>query len=134
MTIFVGFIVFLGLTIWGRRLRERAFRELSVEQKAQVADKMPNYTAAEMIPFAGLLLALVSIMLFRLDWLGVAFAIFLPLIVLLVSVLHLRARHRFRKLGLPTPFLSKYENSRIVSYSALAVLLAMFTWVVYSLT
>jgi hypothetical protein len=92
---------------------------------------MPNYTSTEMIPFAGLLLGLVSILLFRLAWLRVAFAIFLALVVLLVSVLHLRARHQFRKLGLPAAFLSQYEHSRIISYSALGVPLAMFAWVVY---
>jgi hypothetical protein len=70
-------------------------------------------------------------MLFRLAWITTAFAIFLPLNMVLVSALHLRARHRFRKLGLPAPFLSQYETSRIITYSALAVLLAMFAWVVY---
>jgi len=131
MTIFVGLILFFGLSIWGRRLRENAFRELPIEQKIMVADKMPNYTAAELIPFAGLLLGLAGVLLFRLAWFTTAFGIFLPLNVVLVSVLHLRARHRFRKLGLPTPFLSQYENSRIVTYSALAVLLALFAWFVY---
>ena len=92
---------------------------------------MPNYTAAEMVPFAVLLLGLVGVLLFRLAWLRVALAIFLPLIVLLVSVFHLRARHRFRKLALPASFLSQYEHSRIVTYSALAVPLAMLAWVVY---
>ena len=130
-TIFVGLIFFFGLSIAGRRLREKAFRELSVEQKVQVADKMPNYTAAEMIPFAGLLLALLGVLLFRLAWLRTAFGIFLPLNVLLVSILHLRARRRFRKLGLPARFLSQYETSRIATYSALAILLAMFAWVAY---
>jgi hypothetical protein len=129
--VFVGFVLLFGLSIWGRRLREEAFRGLSVEQRVQVIDKMPNYTAAEMTPFAGLLLGLVGILLFRLAWLRVAFAIFLPLIVLLVSVLHLRARHRFRGLGLPATFLSQYGNSRIVTYSALAVPLAMVAWIVY---
>lgn len=131
MTIFVGLILFFGLSIWGRSLREKAFRELSVEQKVQVSDKMPNYTAAELIPFAGLLLALAGVLLFRLVWFRAAFAIFLLLNVVLVSVLHLRARDRFRKLGLPAPFLSQYENSRIVTYSALGVLLALFALVVY---
>ena len=69
LTIFIGFVVFFALAISGRRLRERAFRELSVEQRVQVADKMPNYTAAEMIPAAGLLLGLVGVLLFRLAWL-----------------------------------------------------------------
>jgi hypothetical protein len=131
VTTFVGFVLLFALSIWGRRLREKAFCELSIEQKVQVTDKMPNYTSTEMIPFAGLLLGLVSILLFRLAWLRVAFAIFLALVVLLVSVLHLRARHRFRKLGLPAAFLSQYEHSRIISYSALGVPLAMFAWVVY---
>jgi hypothetical protein len=131
VTIFVGFVLLFALSIWGRRLREKAFRELSIEQKVQVTDKMPNYTSTEMIPFAGLLLGLVGMLLFRLAWLRVAFAIFLPLIVLLVSVLHLRARHRFRKLGLPAAFLSQYQQSRIISYSALGVPLALFAWVVY---
>jgi hypothetical protein len=131
VTIFVGFVLLFALAISGRSLRERAFRELSVEQKVQVADKMPNYTAAETIPFAGVLLALVGILLFRLAWLRVAFAVFLPLMVLLVSVLHLRTSRRFRMLDLPAAFLSQYEHSRIISYSALAVPLAMFAWVVY---
>jgi hypothetical protein len=131
VTIFVGFVLLFALSIWGRRLREKAFRELSIEQKVQVTDKRPNYTSTEMIPFAGLLLGLVGMLLFRLAWLRVAFAIFLPLIVLLVSVLHLRARHRFRKLGLPAAFLSQYQQSRIISYSALGVPLALFAWVVY---
>ena len=96
-----------------------------------MTDKMPNYTSTEMIPFAGLLLGLVGILLFRLAWLRVAFAIFLPLIVLLVSVLHLRTSRRFRKLDLPPVFLSQYEQSRIISYGALGVPLALFTWVVY---
>jgi hypothetical protein len=131
MTTFVAFVLFFALSIWGRRLREKAFRQLSVEQKVQVTDKMPNYTSTEMIPFAGPLLGLLAIVLFRLEWLSVAFAIFLPLIVLLVSVLHVRTRHRFRKLGLPAAFLSDYETSRIVSYSALAIPLAILAWVIY---
>ena len=69
----------------------------SVRACISLADPSP---AAEMIPFAGFL-ALVGVRLFRLAWLRIAFAIFLPLNVLLVSVLHLRARHRLRKLGLP---------------------------------
>jgi sterol desaturase/sphingolipid hydroxylase (fatty acid hydroxylase superfamily) len=131
MATFVGFVLLFALSIWGRRLREKAFRELSIEQKIQVTDKIPNYTSTEMIPFAGLLLGLVGILLFRLAWLSVAFAIFLPLIVFLVSVLHLRTRHRFRKLGFPAAFLSQYEHSRIISYSALGVPLAIFAWVIY---
>jgi hypothetical protein len=131
VSVFVGVVLLLGLSIWGRRLREKAFRVLSAEQRVQVVDKMPNYTAAEMIPFAGLLLGMVFILLFRLAWLRVALAMFLPLIVLLVCVLHLRARHRFRQLGLPATFLSLYGHSRIVSYSALAVPLGMVAWFVY---
>jgi sterol desaturase/sphingolipid hydroxylase (fatty acid hydroxylase superfamily) len=128
---FVGFVLVFALSIWGRRLREEAFRALSVEQRVQVADKMPNYTSTEMIPFAGLLLSLVGILLFRLEWLSAALPIVLLLLVLLVTVLHLRARQRFRQLGLPTTFLSQYENSRIVTYSAFAIPLAIFAWVVY---
>jgi hypothetical protein len=48
-----------------------------------------------------------------------------------VGTLHFRTRHRFRGLGLPATFLSRYEHSRIVTYSALAVLVAMAGWVVY---
>lgn len=65
MTTFVGLALFFCLGIWGRSLREKAFRGLSVEQKAQVADKMANYTAGEMIPFVGLMLGLLAILLFR---------------------------------------------------------------------
>jgi hypothetical protein len=131
MTTFVGFVLFLALAIWGRKLREDAFRALSLEQRAQVADKIPNYTSTEMIPFAGPLIGLVFILLFKLAWLKVGSAIFLVAIVLLVTVFHLRARHRFRELGLPAVFLSQYENSRIVSYSALGVPLTLFAWVLY---
>ena len=53
MVTFVGFFLCLALAIWGRRLRENAFRSLSNEQTAAVIDKLPNYTSTEMIPFAG---------------------------------------------------------------------------------
>ena len=56
MTTFVGLAFFFSLGVWGRSLREKAFRALSVEQKVQVADKMANYTSGEMIPFVGLML------------------------------------------------------------------------------
>jgi hypothetical protein len=43
MTIFVGCVCLFALSIWGRRLREKAFRELSVEQKpANVNDRQPT--------------------------------------------------------------------------------------------
>lgn len=131
MTTFVAFVLLLALSIWGRRLRESAFRRLSVEQKIQVADKLPNYTSTEMIPFAGLLLGLVGIVLFRPGWLRAGFAIVLPLFVVLVTVFHARTRHRFRGLGLPASFLSQYEHSRFVTYSAIGVPLAIVAWVLY---
>ena len=133
VTIFTGLALFFLLGIWGRRLREKAFRALSVEQKVQVADKRGNYTSGEMIPLVGLMLGLLAILLFRPGWLRGAFAIFLALLVLLVSAFHLRARHRFRTLGLPSAFLSQYEHSRIVTYSSLAVLLAIWAWILYHL-
>lgn len=74
---------------------------------------------------------LVGILLFRLAWLRVAYAIVLPLLVLLVTVVHARTRRRFRTFDLPWAFLSQYEYSRIVTYSALVVPLAMFAWIVY---
>jgi len=131
MATFVGFFVFFALTIWGRRLRENAFRSLSNDQRAAVTDKMANYTSTEMIPFAGALLGFVGIIMFRPGWLRVGFAIFLVVFVLLVAVFHLRARHRFRGLALPAAFLSQYENSRIVTYSAAGVLLMIGIWVLY---
>jgi hypothetical protein len=134
MTTFVGLALFFSLGIWGRSLREKAFRALSVEQKVQVADKMANYTSGEMIPFVGLMLGLLAIMLFRPGWLRAAFAIFVALLLVLVSAFHLRARDRFRTLGLPAAFLSQYEHSRIVAYSSLGVLLAIWAWVLYRLT
>jgi len=132
MATFVGLFLFLALAIWGRRLREKSFRLLSIEQMAAVTDKMRNYTSTEMIPFAGALLGLLGILVFRPEWLGVGYAMFLGVIVLLVVVFHWRARRRFRALGLPAAFLSQYEHSRIVSYSALGVLLGIGVWVLYS--
>ena len=131
VTIFVGFCCVMVLTIWGRRLRESAFRALSAEQRISVIDKLPNYTATEAIPLAGLILALVGLVLFRPQWLRVGFAVFAVLFVLVVTVFHLRTRHRFRHLGLPTAFLSAYEYSRFFTYSGLAATLGWFGWVVY---
>ncbi len=134
MTMFVGLTLFFSLGVWGRSLREKAFRALSVEQKVHVVDKMANYTSGEMIPFVGLMLGLLAILLFRPEWLKAAFLIFVLLVVVFVSAFHVRARHRFRSLGLPAAFLSQYEYSRIVAYSSLAVLLATWAWVLYRLT
>ena len=132
ITIFVGFWFVMGLTIWGRRLRERAFCALSSEQRASVLDKLPNYSSVEMIPFAGLILGLVGLLLFRPQSLRVGFVAFAVLIVLLVAVLHLRTRDRFRQLGLPAVFVSAYEYSRFVSYSGLAATLGLFAWIIYT--
>ena len=71
VTIFTGLALFFLLGIWGRRLREKAFRALSVEQKVQVSDKRGNYTSGEMIPLVGLMLGLLAILLFRPGWLRV---------------------------------------------------------------
>jgi len=131
LTTFVAFVVSFALSIWGRRLRENAFGELSDNDRIRVSDKMPNYTSTEMVPFAGLLLGLVGILLFRLAWLRVAYSIFLPLLVLLVAGIHLRTRRRFRTFDLPAAFVSQYEQSRIVSYSALVVPFTVVGWIVY---
>ena len=131
MATVAGFFLFVALTIWGRRLREKAFRSLSNEQTAAVADKIHNYTSTEMIPFAGVLLGLLGILVFRPEWLRAGFVIVLGVIVLLVVVFHVRARRRFRELSLPAAFMSQYETSRIVTYSALGVLLAIGVWVLY---
>ena len=128
--IFVGFCLTMALTIWGRTLRERAFRELSPGERSRVVDKLPNYSATEMIPFAVLTLGFVGMLLLRPQWLRAAFALYAVLMVALVVVFHLQTRHRFWQLGLPEAFLSKYEYSRWVSYSALAVLLAFVGWFV----
>ena len=117
--------------IWGRRLRESAFRGLSTEQRISVIDKMTNYTVTEMTPLAGLILALVGLLLFRPHWLRAGFAGVTVLIVLVITVFHLRTRHRFRHLGLPTAFLSAYEYSRLVTYSGLAVILGLLALVLY---
>src|SRR4051794_9349676 len=85
MTIFAGLALVFSLGIWDRSLREKAFRALSVEQKVQVAEKRDNYTSGEMIPFVGLMLGFLAILLFRPGWLRAAFAIFLPLLVLTVD-------------------------------------------------
>ena len=130
-TTFVAFALTFALSIWGRSLREKAFRELSGSDQARVADKIRNYTATETIPFAGLLLGLVAVLLFRLAWLRLAYAIVLALLVLLVSVIHVRTRRRFRGLALPASFLAQYERSRIVSYAAFGVPLATMAWLVY---
>ena len=131
MTTFAAFVLSIALSIWGRRLREQAFGVLSASEKGRVADKVPNYTSAEMLPFAALLLGLVGVVLFRLVWLKAAYSMILPLLVLLVTVFHVRTRRRFRSSGLPAAFLSAYEHSRIVTYSALVVPLALFAWLVY---
>jgi hypothetical protein len=128
--IFVGVCLTMALTIWGRTLRERAFHELSPGERSRVLDKLPNYSATEMIPFAGLTLGLVGLLLFRPVWLKAGFALYAVLTVTLVVVFHLRTRRRFRQLGLSEGFLSAYEYSRWVSYSALAVPLAFFAWFV----
>jgi hypothetical protein len=93
-------------------------------------DKVPNYSAAEMIPLGGLTVGLVGLVLFRPQWLRAGFAVYTVLTVTLVVVFHFRTRGRFRLLGLPVTFRSAYESSRRVTYSALAVLLALFAWVV----
>jgi sterol desaturase/sphingolipid hydroxylase (fatty acid hydroxylase superfamily) len=67
--IFVAFVLSFALTIWGRKLREEAFRSLLAEQRTQVADKIPNYSATEMIPFAVVILTLVWLLLFWPEWL-----------------------------------------------------------------
>jgi hypothetical protein len=131
LPVFVGFVLFVALTIWGRRLREQAFRALPIEYKVQVSDKIPNYTSTEMIPFASLLLGFLGILLFRPGWLMAGFALFLAATVLLVAVLHVRAQHRFRALGLPATFQAQYEHSRIVTYTAAGVPLAITAWVLY---
>ena len=131
MLIFVAFVLGVGFTTWGRRLRERAFLGLSLEQRVQVADKMVNYTATETIPFSVLILSLVAIQLFKPAWLKAAFAIFLPILVLLITVLHMRTRHRFRQLRFPATFVSQYENSRMVSYSGLVAPVSVFALILY---
>lgn len=129
--IFFAFVLFFGLTIWGRRLREEAFRALSAEQRANIADKLPNYSSTEMIPFAALLLSLLGVGLFRPEWLRRGVAVCIPLIVFLVSMFHVRARHRVRAVDLPEAFLVRYERSRIVTYSALALLIGAMVWMLY---
>lgn len=131
VTTFVAFVLGVALSIWGRSLREDAFRQLSSNQQLRVSDKMPNYTATETIPFGVLLLGLVAVMLFRLAWLKVAFAIFLPAFLFFVVAIHWRTRRRFRTSGLPAAFLSQYERSRVVTYSAVCVPLALIAWLIY---
>ena len=131
LTTFVTFSLFFALAISGRRLRERAFRLLNAEQKAAVIDKLANYTSGEMIPFAGLLLGLLAAVIFRPDLLSAIFGAFSVAIVLLTAVFHLRARRRFSQLGLPASFLSEYETSRIVTYSALALQLGLGACALY---
>jgi hypothetical protein len=130
-TIFVAFCFVFGLTIWGRRLREEAFRALPTEQKIKVTEKVANYSSTEMIPFAALLLVLLGVLLFRPEWLRAGAAVCLTLIVVLVGMFHVRAHRRFRELGLPAAFLSQYEKSRIVTYSALAVPIGTIVWILY---
>ena len=127
--LFVTVVLFFALAITGRRLRERAFRLLSVEQKALVVDKVANYNSAELIPFAGLMLGFSATLLFRQEWLKVVLSAFLVGMVLLTAVFHVRARRRFSQLALPESFLSEYETSRIVTYSALAFPLGLGAWV-----
>ena len=129
--IFVGFVLFFALAIWGRTLREEAFRSLTAEQRASVTDKVPNYTATEMIPFAGAILALVWLLLFWPEWLRAGASVCLSFILVLVGAFHVRARRRFRALGLPGAFLERYEKSRIVSYSALAVPMTVMLWILF---
>ena len=126
--IFVTVVLFFALAISGRRLRERAFRLLSVEQKAAVVDKMANYNSAELIPFAGLMLGFAATLLFRHEWLKAVLSAFLVGMVLLTAAFHVRARRRFSQLALPTSFLSEYETSRIVTYSALVFPLGLGVW------
>ena len=128
---FLALVLFFALAIVGRRLRERAFRLLAAEQKAAVFDKMANYSSAEMIPFAGLVLGFLATTIFRPGLLKAVFGAFLVAIVLLTAAFHLRARRRFLQLGLPSSFVSAYEKSRVLTYSALAVPLALGVWVVY---
>jgi hypothetical protein len=132
----VGLVVFVGLSIVGRRLREQAFRALPVEHRVKVIDKVANYSPAETIPFAALVLAYAALVLalaglglLRLESLKLTFTVFGVLFMSLVGILHFRTRHRFHKLGLPAAFLSRYEHSRVVSYSALAILVATAVWV-----
>lgn len=101
ITIFVAFVLFFVLTIWGRRLREQAFRALPPEQSVNVVEKRPSYSSTEMIPFAALMLGLLSLTLFWPEWLRTGVALCLPLIVLLVGIFHVRARRRFRELSVP---------------------------------
>ena len=129
MAILAGLALFFALTVWGRRLRENAFRQLPPEATAKVINKLPSYTATEQIPFAGLILGLVAVLLFRNEWITIAFPTFIVLIVILVAVLHVRTRNRFRAVGLPMTFQSQYEKSRIVTYSALGVLISISVWV-----
>jgi hypothetical protein len=117
-TTVLGVLLSLALTIVGRRLREEAFRALPMEQKIEVVDKLHNYTSTELIPFTALFAGLVGVGALRPEWMTVAFAVFVLLIVPLVAVFHVRTRHRFRELGLSAAFLSQYEQSRWVSYSA----------------
>ena len=126
--IFVAVVLFFALAISGRRLRERAFRLLSVEQKATVVDKLANYNSAELIPFAGLMVVLSATLLFRQEWLKAVFSAFLVGTVLLTAAFHVRARRRFSQLALPASFLSEYETSRLVTYSALAFPVGLGVW------
>ena len=111
-TIFVAFCFVFGLTIWGRRLREEAFRALPTEQKIKVTEKMANYSSdRDDSVRRTLLLILLGLLLFRPEWLRAGAAVCLPLIVVLVGIFHVRARRRFRELGLPAAFSCRSTRS-----------------------
>lgn len=133
MATFGSVTLFFALTIAGRRLRERAFRLLSAEQKASIIDKLANYTSAELIPFASLILGFLATLALRPEWFDTMLGMLLSGIVILTVIFHFRTRRRFLRLRLPASFLSEYERSRVVSYCALAFPLGLGAWVLLRL-
>ena len=124
MSLPIALVVFLLTSIAGRVINERAQRQLTAEQKAELLDAFSSQRAFGLIPLV-VLVGIYFVLVYRtsMPYRTVTFGYFGALLVYL-GIMFRSTQRTMRGLALPPSYMKLFGVGRVVQYLGVGVLLA----------
>jgi hypothetical protein len=118
----IGFFGFLLMTMLSRMLAERAFRQLSSDQKVTLLDAFSTIRSYSIAPVIFIVLVMVGVPFALPEYRLWGLLAGIVLLVVYMIFMHFLVTGRMRSLGLPPEYVRQFLTARYVSYAGILVL------------